>query len=371
MAIIKCTECGHSVSTNAPMCPECGVRIENNLRQCSSCQKQVLKTDRKCVYCGYALQEEKAPSADVAVGDSEKNSPQSPKKHKKYIVWIILFLLLLSGGGAIFYYFQKQNALKEEYSTYVLLEGCTRIDAYEDFIQRYPNSQYIADVEQRLSNIKLEQTEWNRIVSRGSKLDFMNFVSNHPTSPYVNSCQNKIDSLDWIQAERMNTEEAYYTYLSEHANGIYAQEASYKLEKAKKLIVSPGEITFIKGICNNFFTSLSTKDEEGIKNVVSSALTNFMNKAQATPMDVVNYMNSLYADKSTQSVRFTINDDFLVKKEVVSDTTDVAYDVTFSVDQIVNSTDLKKDGFVTYQVTTHIAPNAKIDRFNMQKKVSE
>lgn len=371
MAIIKCTECGHSVSTNALTCPECGVRIQNNLCQCPSCQKQVLKTDIKCVYCGCVLEKQKEQSVDVVVGGNENHTNLPPKKHKKCIVWILLFLFFLSGGGAVFYYFQKQDALKQEYSTYLLLEGCTSIDAYEDFIQRYPNSQYIAEVEQRLSNIKLEQSAWNRIATHGNKIDFMSFVSNYPTSPYVNCCQNKIDSLDWVQAERMDTEEAYHTYLLEHANGVYAQEASYKLEKAKKLTVSPGEIIFIKGICNNFFTSLSTKDGEQIKNVVSSVLTNFMNKAEATPIDVINYMNHLYADKSIQGIRFTINDDFVVKKEVVSDTIGAAYDVTFSVDQVVNSTDLKKDGLVTYQVTTHIASNAKIDRFNMQKKVSE
>jgi ribosomal protein L40E len=45
MALIKCHECGHDVSTQADTCPNCGVAI-------SKVETQQIKTTKFCSHCG-------------------------------------------------------------------------------------------------------------------------------------------------------------------------------------------------------------------------------------------------------------------------------------------------------------------------------
>ena len=37
MAMIKCPECGHEISDQAPYCPSCGVAIKDKLTKCPAC----------------------------------------------------------------------------------------------------------------------------------------------------------------------------------------------------------------------------------------------------------------------------------------------------------------------------------------------
>lgn len=61
MAIIKCPECGHEVSDQAPRCPFCGVEIENNIITCPDCGKVLLKKDKTCPNCGCVITPTAAP----------------------------------------------------------------------------------------------------------------------------------------------------------------------------------------------------------------------------------------------------------------------------------------------------------------------
>ena len=43
MALIKCPECGESVSDKAPNCPHCGLAIAGNIIPCPECGAVVPK----------------------------------------------------------------------------------------------------------------------------------------------------------------------------------------------------------------------------------------------------------------------------------------------------------------------------------------
>src|SRR5574344_1874132 len=51
MAIIKCPECGQSVSELAANCPGCGCPISGNIDHCPECGEVVLKSYTECPKC--------------------------------------------------------------------------------------------------------------------------------------------------------------------------------------------------------------------------------------------------------------------------------------------------------------------------------
>lgn len=53
MALVKCKECGKSMSAQAEVCPHCG--IKNEIITCPECGKEVKEEDIYCGECGYPL----------------------------------------------------------------------------------------------------------------------------------------------------------------------------------------------------------------------------------------------------------------------------------------------------------------------------
>ncbi|HEY3321313.1 MAG TPA: zinc-ribbon domain-containing protein [Planctomycetota bacterium] len=48
MALIKCPECGHDVSTNAAACPQCGSPISETPKRVSTTEDSLLTRNRGC-----------------------------------------------------------------------------------------------------------------------------------------------------------------------------------------------------------------------------------------------------------------------------------------------------------------------------------
>lgn len=58
MALIKCEECGESISSSAKTCPHCGIKI--NLETCPECGKKLKGDETNCPECGYPINKKNA-----------------------------------------------------------------------------------------------------------------------------------------------------------------------------------------------------------------------------------------------------------------------------------------------------------------------
>lgn len=58
MALIKCSECGESISSSAKTCPHCGVKI--NLQTCPECGAKLKGDEINCPECGYPINKKNA-----------------------------------------------------------------------------------------------------------------------------------------------------------------------------------------------------------------------------------------------------------------------------------------------------------------------
>ena len=59
MALVKCKECGKSISDTARTCPHCGIKTE--VETCPECGKKIKQNDDFCSNCGYPIKKENKP----------------------------------------------------------------------------------------------------------------------------------------------------------------------------------------------------------------------------------------------------------------------------------------------------------------------
>lgn len=108
---------------------------------------------------------------------------------------------------------------------YSLLIHCNDPLDFEDFINRYPRSSHIEEVEMRLAELKEEEAAWH-VAALTQNVDIvMEFVKNHPGSAYIVVAQHRIDTLDWRKADSEGKASSYATYIADHPAGDFITEA--------------------------------------------------------------------------------------------------------------------------------------------------
>lgn len=256
MSLIKCPECGHQVSSKAETCPECGVRIAGNVKRCPICHRTVLMYVAQCPQCHTRFETQPEimlePGAeggsdptsitssplitdnvgaadDLSAGDSDAGigaSSGQPVPSKKGAPWyLLLFIIVVIGVGGYLYWDNYQQRRYSEEKAFELLRDCNDPLNFEDFIARYPNSEHLEEVRAQLRELQKEDAVWEVIAGSSKTEDYRNFIQTHPHSPFVKVAQHKIDSLDWREADRKGTSEAYDRYIAAHDAGEFVTEA--------------------------------------------------------------------------------------------------------------------------------------------------
>ena len=273
MSLIKCPECGHEVSTKAPRCPHCGVPIAGNLKRCPNCDTIMLKDVERCPNCDTPFlvtseapapapmpapaeptptltppapaaptEEVTAPTPERAEpADSQATSPTpspaaAPAKKKKSLGgWALFALIVVLAALAVLIVWQiKSSREANAEAAFTLLRECNDPRSFEDFINRYPKSRHIAEVEARLEELRLEEVAWQAALSTTNPAIVRDFIDNYPTSAHHSAALHRIDTLDWREANKKNTSAGYTAYISAHDAGDFITEAFAAREEAVK-----------------------------------------------------------------------------------------------------------------------------------------
>ncbi|MEG1579862.1 MAG: zinc ribbon domain-containing protein [Bacteroidaceae bacterium] len=371
MAIIKCPECEHPVSENAQICPSCGVKIADNIVVCPDCGKVNIKGTAICTNCGCPLVSDTIkttppiPNVSEHTRASSIEPPLSPKSNRGLIITLVVVAVVLILAVGAYMVVSSQQTTEQEEALYQDLQENATIADYENFLEVYPNSAHFTEVQERLTTLKQVTADWQAINLSCSKDDFLNFLHKYPSSPYELNCKNKLDSLDWADAVRSNTTEAYDHYLSQHPNGLYSDDAIGKKSNTARLTVTPEEQKLVSTVFSDFFTSLSGQDETTICTTISPIMKDFFGKKNATKTDVLTFMHKLHKDEGA-SVEFNSNNDYKITKQT-ADNDDCNYLVSFSVDQKTQHEDATPTTIVSYAVAAKLTSAGKITELNMRK----
>lgn len=271
-----------------------------------------------------------APNGQFSTyGSGSMPPPIPPKKHTwVYILVVGIILAAIVGLGAVYYFYQSSQS---EDKAYVMLEGNENVQDYEDYLKNFPNGPHAEEVRQRLEELKTMYADWTRIQNSEYATDFERFKESHPTSTLVKQADMKIDSLDWVTAQKLNTPEAMEEYLDKHPEGRYISEAGIAQNELANTQVSDAERQGISESLNGFFQAFANNDEASLFTYITPTMTQFLSKRNATKADVGNIVKNTYSE-DIENCSFVLNNDYQITKSVSSDGK-VAYKVSFSVDQ--------------------------------------
>lgn len=376
MAIIKCPECGHEVSTAADRCPNCGVSIAGNIKTCLDCGRVMLRNEEVCPSCGTKMKPEaadgKSRNHGAARGNYANTDPYAPADGKKKkgakgaVIGVVIAVVVVALGVLAYMLFDNARKTKEEQQCYDEVIASNDTSLYTLYLENYPDGVHADEVKAKLKEMVAIINDWNDACVNNSKNSYVAFLSSHQGSMFEQACKDKIDSLDFEEAAFANTEEALQAYVNGHPDGKYVSQAMDLQKNIAVMKVRPGEAAQVRMICSQFFSALESRDEAGISETVAEVMDNFLNKQNATHADVVAFANKVTENRH---VTFTINNDYKIHKVAFS-TEELGYDVTFSVSGSSAVAD-GQESPITYYVSARINPQMKISSLGMRRAASE
>lgn len=358
MAIIRCPECNNEVSTSAEVCPHCGVRISGNIKMCPDCGAVSLKEEPSCKSCGASLLN------TPVIGTDNLRVENKRKKRSPIYIILLLAILAIAIAAALYYYVDINNKQRDEQEAYESVITVRDTALCNNYMERYPEGIHYNEVKELYLKLVSEAKDWNDACINGTRNGFIRFLNNHPDSGYEQVCNDKIDSLDFVAALSANTVEAYKLYLDNHPKGLYNDQALQAQEKIDELTVKPEEEIQIEKLCETFFSSLATKNEEILLSTVDNVMDNFLNKKNATHSDIKALSEKL-AEGSSNPKTFIVNNDFNIHKSYES-SGDLSYNVTFSVNGINSDNQMAEK----YAVNVIAGSNMKIKSLGMKRSAS-
>ena len=390
--IIKCPECGRQVSEKAPTCPSCGVQIAGKIIRCQNCGEIYFIEDGMCPACHEgnrsaattqqpaeeprqkpAQQPQAAPQQPAAQQPSSHNNataqhpeqkkPEQKKSNTSTMIVAVILAAIVCGG--LFYFYQQAQSNKEEEEYEFALRSSDE-EVLKGYLLRYEDApqEHRDSIQAHLDKLQKGDEEWNNAVLSNSRAQLQAYIDNNPGSVHLQEARNKIDSLDWLMAQKSEELEQVQEYLKNHPEGRYIDEANILASKLKASTVLPDEKMMIQGVFRKFFQSVNSRNEDALISTVSMVLDNFLGKDNATSDDVVSFLHKIYKEGITNmNWRIDPQSYRIEKKEIAEE--EFEYSVTFSARQEVEKGDAAESA--SYRVTAKVTNDGRISGFNLTK----
>lgn len=381
MAIIKCPECGHQVSEKAPTCPNCGVVIAGNLVRCGECGEIYLRDQAMCPSCHCPTPSAGGHSSRVVInpqttnvaqqqttygGGTQPRTPSNPPK-KSSSGWTIFFCFLFACAvfGGCYYFYSKSDSQKEQEDYEYAMKSDDPL-VLQSYLNRYKdgNPAHRDSVNTRLSMLSQIDEDWTNAVVSGTKKALEDYLRNHPESVYRAQALNKIDSIDFVMAEKDKTVESYQEYLNNHPNGQYSTQAQEIIANMKLKTIVPEDEAMVKGIFRRFFQSINSHNEDGLLSTATEIMTTLLNKTNVPKTELLTMMSQIYKD-NVSNLNWYIQDDYQIVKSVNADNM-VEYSVSFTAEKRADLIDGTQD-VSRYRIRGTVDNDGRISAFSMSR----
>lgn len=397
--IIKCPECGRQVSEKAPTCPTCGVQIAGKITRCSNCGEIYFTEDGMCPSCHTPAKGAYRPAAPVPAtpvqagqqskpsADSQDNpqgpspattrtqqpagkgpqagaAPEQPKKKSNGVLIIsLLFAVIICGG--LFYFYSRAQSDKEN-EDYEFAMRSTDPEVLQSYLLRYGDAPqaHRDSIEYHLQMLQKGDEEWQNAVLSNSRAALQAYIDHNPESVHRQEALNKIDSLDWISAQKSNDIEAVKDYATQHPDGRYIDEANVLISKLMSTTVQPEEKQMITSLFRQFFQSINSKDESRLISTLSMVIEKFLGKSDATSSDAIEFLHRLYKE-GVSNINWHIDQSSykIDKKEVAEE--EFEYSVSFNAREDIERGDaMEQHG---YRIDAKVTNDGKISSFNLSR----
>lgn len=354
--LIRCPECGHDVSDKAATCPNCGIQIAGYITHPDGVSQP-------------------NGTSNPAVADNNSSTKKGKKKSGgkgKWIVLLISFIIALTLCGVGYYYYLDAQRQKEQAAFQNALESNNQ-ETMQIYLAKYKDAptEHRAVIDSCLLTIMQSDMDWNNAYISATKTALEEYLKKHPDSPHKAEALNKIDSIDYATAVRLNTLEGYAEYLRQHPDSRHTLEAQEQLKALQDKEVTVEENELVRTTCRHFFQAINSNNESKLLETVTETLSSFLGRTNASSGDVVTYMRKLYSAPDIQNMNWHLLDDFKIEK-ITNEFGEVLLKAQFSAEQHIDRTDTSKEKYGKYIIAAEVTPDGKITRLNMRRqRISE
>lgn len=338
----KCPLCGNNTTEGETFCRDCQEIAHN-----SYSEGFLIQEDAE----GIQQQEEIIPIPDeIEVEDepesSDEQSPLAEKSSNKGKVFLILgfILILLVGGAGTYYYLQDKNAKETESRYWNQCIDENTPQSYSEYLVQYPDGRFSQEARTKIVELReKEQKEWERLRKTKDVDVLFSFLADHPDSPYTGEVSKVIDSLSWLNTVRENTADSYLAYLENikigRLIGEYCEKAQERYDYLSQLKPVEGEeLTQVKKGINDFFKSLSKRDEKDLAKTMVPSLAKFYDAQNQSAKNIIESAKSEFKKNKIRSISYTPLTDSM---EAIVDNKGI-YFLTLSVKEEKTYADRKK-----------------------------
>lgn len=303
--------------------------------------------------------------------ESELNESQSqnlqpkPRKSRKFLIISIIVILCFIIGGGLYVYFSERRSANDEQIAYEILEENENPQDYEKYLEDYPNSIHSEEVRIRLEHLNTMIEHWQKIQSSSYVDDFIKFKNTYKSMQYGRLCDIKIDSLDFVLAQKEGTEESFQHYLNMHPDGRYASEASVAQGEIRDQEISTSDRDQIMQVISDFYKGFEKQDETLICSNITATMTQFLSLKNASKAQVLNSVKSMFNDH-IQGCTFQVNRDIDIKRVGGKDSKQSSYVATFTVDQHIQR-DNEGKTFGSFKCTAAVSNQLLISSLQMEE----
>lgn len=386
---LQCPLCGKSKTKESLFCTDCTLKLNNEYEvnvpnsenSDSNIESEQLTPEEPQSVSVTESKEIKEPSKPTqkelkeSAARTEKKyyemSEDKPRKKTRFIL-ISIFVFAVILVSSLYIYNEHVKDQNLERSVWELAQRENSIDSYLEYIDAYPQGDYVAEAQEKMYSLKGNESEaWENLRSSESAIEFTAFLETYPNSPYEKMVRGRLDSIVWQSSLKDNSIEAYSDYLNMSQTGDitgqYIGEAQKRLNMLEQSApIDEYDLERIKETVDGFFSGLSNVSHTELSKYLSPIVSRFNNTTNIPNEKMVGQLLLLASKSDSKSILFEPEITKLIYEKQENDTYIVNVPTQKSFVKNDGATELIKG----YIIHLKLDPNYRIYSFYETKPFS-
>ena len=280
----------------------------------------------------------RVPSTDAT--EQQQKTKKSGGCLKKFF---LLLLFLIVAGVACWWFLLRDTRNYSEDETWSLIthyQNTDQPDSLYDMLNYYQSQfsdgRYNTEVSTLLSRFEIERDELNSILKSNCTIKNVDtYVYAHPQGFFRTKALNILDSLEFADAQKHDTPDAYHEYLGKYPNGRFRSQAQAELAEAEAdNLVTEEEKNAVAEVIKRHFQAIENNDTIDIVETVAENLSSYIGKQNSTEQDVIKYLKHTNEGKNVKKFKTSEYD---ISKVVTAGIP--IYNVRFALNEQINPDD--------------------------------
>lgn len=292
--------------------------------------------------------------------ESDNDGGNGKHRYIPFVVSIAITALI----AAVCLYFYNDSKISKETQAFELAINSGDISQMDSFLRNYTYAtiDHKKAVQEKIADITKQKEDLSLGMVTRDKDKLTQYLKDYPESPQKQVIMRTIDSLDWEDAMKTNTKNAYDKYIAAHADGIFIKDAKERIA-VKTSIGTEEDASMAKNIFREFFLSVNGNQAERLTATLNSTISSFAGTADASRNDVIGWMRNQHKE-DVSNVIWKLNHDYKITKRELFEKKD--YLVEFTAQKTI----VYKDGRSAtehFKVKSNVSNNNKIASMDLTK----